>query len=121
MSGVLIYTCKYRDHSAQSIMAFSDILSFHFSALIPGLIVLYYTQLLLYRLLFHPLRHFPGDKLSALTKWTWDYHASDPAYLENLHAKYGRVVRICPNEVNSMIPTFVITGSSNVSCLASLQ
>ena len=94
--------------SSPSTMALSDTLSSRFYELILGLVVLYFSQLLFYRLLFHPLRHFPGDKLSALTKWTWDYYASDPAYLEKLHAKYGPVIRICPNEVNND-HTFVIT------------
>lgn len=85
-------------------MAFSDTLSFQLPELTIGLTVLYLSQLVLYRLLFHPLRHFPGDRLSALTKWTWDYHASDPSYLERQHAKYGPIVRISPNEVNKRIP-----------------
>lgn len=85
-------------------MALSDILSSRLPELTFGLIVLYFGQLLVYRLFFHPLRHFPGDRLSVLTKWTWDYNASDTGYLERLHVKYGPVVRICPNEVILPIP-----------------
>lgn len=59
----------------------------------------YLFLLFAYRLLIHPLRHFPGSKIAAFTKWHWDYHASISGYLEKQHARYGPIIRIAPNEV----------------------
>lgn len=57
----------------------------------------------LYRLLFHPLRQFPGPRLAALTKWLDFYHSAPGlrhVWLPSLHEKYGPVVRIGPNELS---------------------
>jgi hypothetical protein len=65
--------------------------------------VFYYISLIIYRLLFHPLAKVPGPKLLAISSlprgirhnffglWYKD--------VLTLHAKYGRVFRIGPDEV----------------------
>jgi hypothetical protein len=57
--------------------------------LLVELLLIYIGSLVVYRLLLHPLRDFPGDKLAALTEWHWDYHASEADYLQRVHNKYG--------------------------------
>jgi hypothetical protein len=57
--------------------------------LLAELLLIYIGSLAAYRLLLHPLRNFPGDKLAALSEWHWDYHASEADYLERVHNKYG--------------------------------
>jgi hypothetical protein len=60
-----------------------------------------------YRLLFHPLRSFPGPRLAALTKWTDFYHTAPGLrhiWLPSLHEQYGPIVRIGPNELSFSDP-----------------
>lgn len=56
---------------------------------------------LLYNLLFHPLRKFPGPLLGRASRLYYSYHRST-GQLEwktlELHQKYGSVVRIAPDE-----------------------
>lgn len=55
------------------------------------------------RIYFHPLSHLPGPKLRAITGLieTWDYiHGRNAKSMYALHAKYGPIVRIAPNDVN---------------------
>ena len=57
------------------------------------------------KLLFHPLRSFPGPKLAALTKGYAGYfdvyrHGGWLAHVMTLRKQYGDVVRIAPNEVS---------------------
>ena len=54
------------------------------------LLLVYWSSVILYRLFFHPLRSFPGEKLAAISGWHWDLHASEADYLERLHKKYGK-------------------------------
>ncbi|KZP06239.1 cytochrome P450, partial [Athelia psychrophila] len=71
------------------------------TALAGTALVVYLTGLYAYRLLLHPLRSFPGEKLAALSEWHWCYHAKDSSsYLPVLHQKYGPVVRIAPNSLH---------------------
>ena len=57
--------------------------------LVSELFLAYCCSLVLYRLFFHPLRRFPGDKLAAICGWYWDLNASDPDHFGQLHQKYG--------------------------------
>ncbi|KAJ4469030.1 cytochrome P450, partial [Lentinula edodes] len=62
----------------------------------------YIGALVLYRLLFHPLRTFPGPVIAALTDWYEGYFniVKGGAFiteLERLHKVYGPVIRIGPN------------------------
>jgi len=55
-----------------------------------------------YRILFHPLASIPGPKLAALSNIWQAYYARNGRMLElgkTLHAKYGPVVRVGPDEV----------------------
>lgn len=52
--------------------------------------------LCIYRLYFHPLAHFPGDRLAAITGWVETYHdvfrgGQFIFTIEKWHAKYGKV------------------------------
>ena len=54
----------------------------------------YVVSSIVYKLVFHPLRSIPGDKLAALTEWYRHYHTivKDGGMLEQiekLHEKHG--------------------------------
>ncbi|KAG7094555.1 hypothetical protein E1B28_005383 [Marasmius oreades] len=62
-----------------------------------------------YRLVFHPLRRFPGPWLAAITKYYRGYYEvfCDGGWLDQLevlHEKYGPVVRVTPNELHFSDP-----------------
>ncbi|KAI1361347.1 cytochrome P450 [Xylaria arbuscula] len=70
--------------------------------------------LCIYRLYFHPLSQFPGDRLAAATGWVETYHdvfrgGQFIFKVEEWHAKYGPIVRISPWEVHIADPDFVDT------------
>jgi len=75
-----------------------------------AVVVLLSTQWMLkgiYRVFFHPLRGFPGPKISAFTRlpkhraiWSGDLMP----YLIKLHAQYGEVVRVSPDELSFIHP-----------------
>lgn len=57
---------------------------------------------LLYRAFFHPLSSVPGPLICKLTSlWTWyhSYIGDECTRINDLHALYGPVLRIAPNEV----------------------
>lgn len=56
----------------------------------------------LYRLCLHPLARVPGPRLAALSNIWYARHVRDGRMLhlgKTLHARYGPVVRVGPNEV----------------------
>ncbi|RJE27118.1 Cytochrome p450 [Aspergillus sclerotialis] len=56
-----------------------------------------------YRLWFHPLSKYPGPKLAAVTQLWYAYHWMAGRYpfdIEEVHQKFGDVVRIAPNELS---------------------
>lgn len=60
-----------------------------------------------YRLLFHPLREYPGPILGRLSKFHFSYicgTGQSHRYLESLHRKYGDIVRYGPNELSFIDP-----------------
>ncbi|KAI8635538.1 cytochrome P450 monooxygenase-like protein [Xylariaceae sp. FL1651] len=66
-------------------------------------IILYYVVQSVYRLYFHPLAKYPGPKLAAISDlWhVWALISERlPFIISDLHAKYGDVVRIGPNELS---------------------
>ncbi|KAK0432330.1 cytochrome P450 [Armillaria borealis] len=71
--------------------------------------VIWCIYLVLSRLVFHPLRVFPGPKMAALTSWYVAYWETIrdgmlANQLEKLHQIYGPVVRIAPNELHFSTP-----------------
>lgn len=61
----------------------------------------------IYRIYFHPLRAFPGPKFSAFTrlpKLTAAWFGNLNPYTEALHAQYGEVVRVAPDELSFIHP-----------------
>lgn len=56
--------------------------------------IFYATLILLYRLFLHPLAHFPGPKLAAITQWYEGYYdcIKGGRYtfkIAEMHKKYG--------------------------------
>ncbi|KAI5848510.1 cytochrome P450 [Morchella snyderi] len=73
----------------------------------------YIASTCIYRLYLHPLSRIPGPALAALTPFyeAWyNLFAHDGRFIfharENLHDKYGPIVRIAPNEVAISDPDF---------------
>ncbi|KAJ8129175.1 hypothetical protein O1611_g4459 [Lasiodiplodia mahajangana] len=79
----------------------------HLAVLISVLLLawgIYFAGLVIYRLYFHPLSHFPGPKLAAATGWYEFYfqYWLDGQYIfetERMVKKYGPVIRVNPEEL----------------------
>lgn len=74
--------------------------------------VLYVVLLYTYRLTLHPLAKFPGPRLAAVTLWYEFYHDffHRGQYLfriRDMHAKYGHIVRVTPDELHVNDPSFL--------------
>ncbi|KAL8916001.1 MAG: hypothetical protein Q9172_006511 [Xanthocarpia lactea] len=74
-------------------------------------IVVYAAALSLYRLVFSPLAVFPGPKIAAVTGWYEFYHDvfHSGTYIfrvEEMHQRYGPVVRVNPHELSINDPGF---------------
>ena len=68
-----------------------------------GSFLVFILSFLIYRLLLHPLSHLPGPFLAKLSGLWRTYRYFSGTWHEDvlwLHKKYGRVVRIAPNEVS---------------------
>lgn len=55
------------------------------------------------RLYFHPLSKFPGPRLWAISRIPFAYYivrGDLHFHFQTLHAKYGYVVRVAPNELS---------------------
>lgn len=62
-----------------------------------------FLLLLTYRLCFAPLSKFPGPKWTAATRlWImyYEFKGQRTVIIDELHAKYGPVVRVAPDEVS---------------------
>ncbi|KAJ4294588.1 hypothetical protein N0V90_008279 [Kalmusia sp. IMI 367209] len=71
-----------------------------FLASILGLVLFYISAVIIYRLTLHPLAHYPGPKLAAITDiylTYYAYHGSRHLAFHRAHVKYGPCVRIGPN------------------------
>ena len=61
-----------------------------------------FTSMIIYRVFFHPLRKFPGPLLGRISKLWHTYHSWDGKnylFLDEMHRKYGSIVRTGPNEL----------------------
>ncbi|KAF1924082.1 cytochrome P450 [Didymella exigua CBS 183.55] len=77
------------------------------SAAVVGLAIAQYFFQAIYRLYFHPLRHFPGPKLAAISRFPKAYATFTGRahhYTHALHEQYGEVVRLSPNELSFIHP-----------------
>lgn len=62
-----------------------------------GAVVAYYVTLIFYRLFLHPLAHFPGPRLAAVSRWYEGYYdvILDGQYtskIAKMHKIYGMVL-----------------------------
>ncbi|KAF2874416.1 cytochrome P450 [Massariosphaeria phaeospora] len=67
----------------------------------------YSTTRIIYLLYFHPLSHFPGPRLAAISNLWYAYHWFSGRYpwtIEKVVHQYGPVVRIAPNELAFFTP-----------------
>ncbi|KAF2996581.1 hypothetical protein E8E14_003621 [Neopestalotiopsis sp. 37M] len=76
-----------------------------------ALAILYWVSKCIYNLYFHPLRNFPGPKIAAIGCEYEFYHdvVKDGRYLwkmEEMHKKYGPVVRINADELHISDPNY---------------
>ncbi|KAL3494005.1 cytochrome P450 monooxygenase [Aspergillus germanicus] len=65
-------------------------------------VLLYILTKALYNIYLHPLRHFPGPRIHAISRIPYFYRAcsgSLPFDMLSLHARYGDIVRIAPDEL----------------------
>ena len=68
-----------------------------------ALFVVYVLGSVLYSLQFHPLARFPGPPLAAITRWPWWkvlITGDQVTWIQQLHEKYGPVVRFAPNDLS---------------------
>ncbi|KAL3417743.1 Trichodiene oxygenase 7 [Phlyctema vagabunda] len=81
------------------------------------------ASLAVYRLYLSPLAHFPGPKLAGLTGWVETYHdcwrrGRYWQCIEEMHRRYGPIVRISPWELHVDDPDwnepYKITSSSHI-------
>lgn len=75
-----------------------------------------YASMIGYRVLFSPLRHFPGPTMAAVSKFWYLSHSTKgdmPQVMRALNRKYGDIVRIGPNELTifSLDALDVVLGS----------
>nr|QPI71217.1 Cytochrome P450 [Ovatospora brasiliensis]WNZ75139.1 MollD [Ovatospora sp.] len=68
---------------------------------------LYYGLYAIYSLYFHPLAKFPGPKLASVSRLPFAISAvrgRTYEWLDDLHTRYGPVVRIAPGELTTISP-----------------
>ncbi|THC98068.1 hypothetical protein EYZ11_002420 [Aspergillus tanneri] len=68
-----------------------------------GLGILYLIGIIIYNVYFHPLARFPGPKSFAATRIPYIrtiLKGRIPQTIRDLHVKYGKVIRIAPDELS---------------------
>lgn len=91
--------------------------------------IVYIASIAIYRLWLSPIAHVPGPKLAALTRHYECYYdlVLDGQYvfkIDQMHKKYGAVVRIGPWEVHIAEPDFyyeLLTGDTRPRDKSNLQ
>ncbi|KAI4945617.1 hypothetical protein J4E91_007960 [Alternaria rosae] len=79
----------------------------HIFGTLIGFLVLRFIARAIYRIYFHPLRHFPGPKLYAATRIPYHiaaWQGTRDKVFQDLHRKYGHVVRINHDELSFTDP-----------------
>ncbi|KAM5432645.1 hypothetical protein McanMca71_007380 [Microsporum canis] len=79
-----------------------------------GALVTYYGTLVFYRLFLHPLAHFPGPRLAAISRWYEAFYdvvlgGQYTSKIAELHKIYGPIIRISPYELHVIDPAFFET------------
>lgn len=77
------------------------------SAVSASYLVGLFTSITIYRVFFHKLRRFPGPfswKLTKLAQVAANVDAKGYLHLDDLHKKYGKIIRIGPNELSITDP-----------------
>ncbi|OLN83352.1 Isotrichodermin C-15 hydroxylase 10 [Colletotrichum chlorophyti] len=70
-------------------------------------VIIRFVSSAIYNVYFHPLRHFPGPKLNAISRLPFSRMiCGGKAYkrITELHAKYGPVVRVSPDTIDFADP-----------------
>jgi hypothetical protein len=76
----------------------------------PALVGLYYLAWIIYARTLHPLAKVPGPFWPSISRtWLmWHHHSGDIEIMErSLHAKYGPILRIAPDEVVVADPKYI--------------
>ncbi|KAK6206423.1 hypothetical protein LQW54_007716 [Pestalotiopsis sp. IQ-011] len=81
----------------------------HYTTALAAIVTLLSIWLMkcIYNIYWHPLSKFPGPKLAAASDWyyaRWYTSGDWPFLSQELHRKYGDVVRIGPNELSFNTP-----------------
>ncbi|EQB51707.1 cytochrome P450 [Colletotrichum gloeosporioides Cg-14] len=89
----------------ETVWSRTDILPKSLVLVAVGTYIAYHVSKVIYNLFFHPLRHIPGPRLAAATYIPEFYYdvlrsGSYTRQIMQMHAKYGPIVRISPNEVH---------------------
>lgn len=68
----------------------------------------YLASIAVYNIAFHPLKRFPGPVSWAASRLPWattSFAGKLPFVVANLHAQYGPIVRIAPDELSFIDPS----------------
>ncbi|KAJ9195905.1 hypothetical protein DTO021D3_3521 [Paecilomyces variotii] len=82
------------------------------AAVAVGCYICYVAVILIYRFFFHPLAHIPGPKLAKAT-YLYEYYydlylvGQYTFKLQELHKKYGPIIRINPDEIHINDPDYI--------------
>ncbi|KAK5146036.1 hypothetical protein LTR04_001131, partial [Oleoguttula sp. CCFEE 6159] len=77
----------------------------YYWALLAGFVTSYVVVVVVYRRFFHPLAKMPGPFLPAVTMLYRSYYNRQYyKRIEQMHEKYGPVIRTSPNEIHLMDP-----------------
>ncbi|CEO60507.1 hypothetical protein PMG11_05132 [Penicillium brasilianum] len=95
----------------------------HARWVIAGYLIALYSSIIIYRVYFHRLSHFPGPKWARVTKiWhAWkSRHRQNFLVLSELHRQYGDFVRTGPGEITVFHPgVFIAIDGPQGSCVKS--